>query len=409
MTRGGKYLSLSASALALLHTPLAAQSIPETAPAIERDDPEFEIDPTRIGPFDVTVGVELSSHYDSNLYALPDNEIDDVVFELAPQMRAVHSSGPVEIAFGTRTVVRRHADQTSEDSEAVRFSSDLTWSPHEEESLSLGAAFERAIEDRGDPEARDILAPGPRELDIWSGAAQYRRARGRILLDIRAQAAKYDALSSLDDNRDFSAYSGSATVGMRVGGSMFLTATGFANRRDFRLETDMLGQERNATTWGGRVGFDLAPGGLVEGSLSAGVFRYEPDEPTFEDRTGFSLAGNLIYRPRRRTAFILDASSGDVATFRTGATGRTDLTGRITWQQEIRHNLRSSFSAGYRRSRFRGTDVTEKTFVGRGELELLFSRHLSLVAEASYGDRTSDLDFDEFDRFRGGLSVRLRY
>lgn len=407
--RGGFLLSLSASTLALMHAPLAAQSIPETAPAIPRDDPEFHVDPTRIGPFDVTVGMEARAHYDDNLYALPDNEIDDVVFEIAPFVRAVHDAGTVQLALGTQSVLRRHADQTDEDSEAARFFGDFTWSPMEEESLGIGVAYERAIEDRGDPEARDALAPGPREIDIWTGKAQYRRARGKVLLDIRAEANKYNALSVVDADRDFSSYSGSATVGMRVGGSIFATVTGFVNRRDFRLESDILGQDRNSTTWGARAGFDIAPGGLVEGSLSAGIFRFEPDEPTFDNRTGLSLAGNVVYRPQRRSAFILAVSNGDVATFRNGATGRTDLSARLTWQQEIRHNLFSSLSGGYRRSRFRGTGIEEETVVARGEVEYLLNRHISFVADASYGDRSSDLLSEEFDRFRAGLGIRFSF
>ncbi|UOR15179.1 outer membrane beta-barrel protein [Qipengyuania aquimaris] len=407
--RGGKLLTLSVSAFALAHNPLAAQSLPDTAPALERDDPEFETNPTRVGPFDVSVGAEASGQYDSNLYALPDNEIDDLVFELSPYVRAVHDGGQVQVALGTQSVVRRHVDQTEEDSEAVRFFGDFTWTPMEEESLRVGVDFERAIEDRGDPEARDILAIGPRELNILTGDVQYRRARGKILLDVRAEASSFDPLSSLDDDREFDLYSGRATVGTRIGGSVFVTATGFASRREFAIESNLLGQDRDSTTWGGRLGVDIVPGGLFEGSLSAGVFRFQPDEPTFEDRTGLSLAGSMVYRPQRRTALILGVSNGDVATFRNGATGRTDFVSRLTWQQEIRHNLYSSFTAGYRRSRFRGTDITQKTLVGRGELELVVSRHLSVVADASYGDRISDLASEEFDRFRGGLSLRLRY
>lgn len=407
--RGGTILSLSASALALLHSPLAAQSLPDTAPSIPRDDPEFETTPARIGPFDVSASVEATGYYDSNLYARQDDEIDDIVFEVSPSFRAVHEAGPVQLGFGAQSRLRRHVDQTAEDSEAARFFGDFSWSPMEQERLSVGIAFERAIEDRGDPEARDVLAPGPRELDIWTGEAQYRRARGKVLVDLRARAAKFDALSPIDDDRDFTSYSGSATLGMRIAGSVFMTATGFANRREFRLGLDPLGLERDSTTIGGRLGVDIAPGGLFEGSLSAGIFRFQPDEPTFDDRTGLSLAANLVYRPQQRTALIFTGSNGDVATFRNGATGRTDTRLSMTWQQEIRHNLYSSLSAGYRSSRFRGTGIEEDTIVAKGEVEYLLNRHMSFVVDASYGDRTSDILSDEFDRFRAGVGVRLSF
>lgn len=407
--RGATILSLSASAVAFLHVPLAAQSLPDTAPAIPRDDPEYEIDPTRIGPFDVTVGVGANTYYDSNLYARPDNEVDDIVFELSPFATAALDNGKTRLEFGTQSVVRRHLDQTSEDAESARFFGDFSWTPEEGETLSLGAQFERAIEDRGDPESRNLLAPGPRELDIWSGEVRYRRDRGKILVDLRGEVADYNALSALDDDRDFAAYAGSATVGVNLGGSIFATVTGFASRREFAIDTTPLGLERDSTTYGGRVGIDISPGGLIDGSLSAGVFRFEPDEPTFDARTGFSLAGNLVYRPQRRTALVLSASNGDVTTFRTGATGRTDFSTRLTWQQEIRHNLFSSLGGGYRRTKYRGTGLEEDTLIGRAEVEYVASRHMSFVAQASYGERGSDIPTDEFERIRAGVGLRLRF
>ncbi|KRA83608.1 outer membrane beta-barrel protein [Altererythrobacter sp. Root672] len=388
--------------------PLHAQTMVQTAPAVRGNDPEYRVRPTDVGGLALTVGSDLHLGYDDNIYAIPTDPIADEIVQLDVRADASHRSGPFDLDLHGAFGLRRYATYSTEDAETYRLASDLTWRPTEADALRLNAGYERAIEDRGDPEARDVRAIGPREIDIASAIAGYRRTSAKLLLDIEGSAVKNDAVSIIDADRDFTSYSGRATVGYRIGGSTFATATGFITTRDFRLETSLAGLLRNTTTYGGRLGFEVTPGGVLEGNFSIGVFKHEPAEPTIDSHTGLSAAGQLVYRPTRRAAIILDAFNGDVVTFRNGASGRTDTSVQLTWQHEIRHNLYSSLGAGYRHSKYRGSGLTEETAQGRFELEYLVSRNLSAVADASYGKRTSDVPFDEFERFRGGVAIRLR-
>ena len=78
-------------------------------------------------------------------------------------------------------------------------------------------------------------------------------------------------------------------------------------------------------------------------------------------------------------------------------------------QQEIRHNLYGSLGLAWRRSEFLGSGDVEKTIGPRGEIEWLANKTFSLSAYASFNHRTSNIVLDEFDRFRAGVSARLRY
>nr|WP_247718113.1 outer membrane beta-barrel protein [Qipengyuania proteolytica] len=392
-----------------MHSPLAAQSLPDTAGAIPRNDPEYEIQPTQVGPFAVTVGAASNVYYDDNIYAADANEVDDIVFEVAPFARAVYDAGPLNVAFGTQSNIRRYADRSTENSEATRFTTDLTFSPNQGESLRVGASYAREIEDRGDPEALNQVLDGPRRIDVWKADANYRRTRGKLLFDLRAEIAKFDALAASDANRDFRSYGGDATVGFRIGGAVFATATGFVNRREFRLSTTTAGIERDSTTIGGRVGLDIEPGGLVQGNISVGVFRNNPDDPSLDAQSGLSLAGNLIYRPRPRTAFVASVSRGDVATFRNAPGGRVDTVASLAVHQEIRHNLFAYIVGAYVQNDFQQTGSTDRTGLFQGELEYVVNRNLSIVADASYSTRDSDVPTEEFARFRGGIGVRIRF
>lgn len=190
---------------------------------------------------------------------------------------------------------------------------------------------------------------------------------------------------------------------------MFATATAFVAVRDFRLATDFNGVNRDATIYGARAGIEFVPGGFFEGSISAGIFRNEPSDPQLSARTGLSVAGLLTYRPTKRMALVLDAFNGDVATFRGGASGRTDTVVRLIWQHEIRHNLYSSVSAGYRESDFIDSGIKEQTVIASAGLEYLVAKNFSLVGQLNYGSRDSNLPREEFERFRGNIGVRFRF
>ncbi|MFV0645148.1 MAG: outer membrane beta-barrel protein [Sphingomonadaceae bacterium] len=402
-------LSGSTFVLTLPGGSVQAQTYGTTAPAVYADDIEYRLEPIEMGSVNATIGTDIKFLYDSNIFAVPSGSQDDAIGIIAPFVQLDSRSGPVAMRFLGHAEMRRFADHSSENSEAFGLSGNVDWQIARGEAFRFGLSWQRDIEDRGDPEARNPPSLGPRQIDIAQGTIGYRRARGKMLLDLEGGASRNNARAAVDDNRDFSSYRARGTVGYRASGSLFATATVFANRREFRLPYTTGGDKRNSTTYGGRLGIDIEPGGLIEGSISAGIFRFDPDEQTYDGRTGLSLAGSMIYRPTRRAALVLELFNGDVATFRNGATGRTDTTAQLGWQHEIRHNLYSNLSVGYRRTKYAGTGIVEKTATARGELELLLSRNISAVANISYGDRSSTLPTEEFSRFRTSLGLRMRF
>ena len=404
-------LVLDLGALGALAIPARAQTetLGSTAPTVYPDDPEYRAQPIHLGGLSLTTNANVRLNYDSNIYAAPIERYDDVYADFSGEVRADSKPGPVTVTAGVTGTVRRYASRSTENSERWRLDTTVKWSPTRTSLYSLGASLQRAVEDRSDSEARTDPDRGPRRFDILATEFHLRTQPGRLLFDVQASATRFDALSSLDADRDFSAYNGQAAVGLRVGGTVFVTASTFLNRREFRLSRTPAGLERDTTTYGGQLGLNVEPGGLFEGRLGVGVFRYDPDEPTAPGRTGLSVSGALIYRPSRRTALLLDAFNGDVATFRTGAQGRTDTRFRLTAEQEIRHDLFAKLSGSFRRSKFVGTGISEDTASVSGEIEYVIARNLSLSLDAQFSKRTSERFAARFERFRAGFSLRARF
>jgi hypothetical protein len=388
-----------------------AQSVGQTAPAVYREDPAYSLQPNQVGPFAVSTTLDAALTYDSNIYALPENEVDDVVFEADPTIVGTLASGgnAFRLDLLGQLRVRRYFDNAMENAEGATLRAASAWQLSDFDHLGFAAQWNRAIEDRGDPEARTSTDLGPRLYDIYSVEGGYSRRGARYLLAADLELRETDARSPLDAERDFTSYAGSLTGGVRVGTMVFATVSGFASKRDFRISRTPADVRRDTTTYGARAGLSFDPGGLIEGDISVGVFSLDPADPDLDERTGFSATGLISYRPQRRTALTLEVFSGDVATFRQGATARTDRRVLVGVQQEIRHNLYAGGRVGWRRTDYLGTEFEEDTLVGDFELEFLVSRHASVATSVSYGTRDSDIIGEDFDRFRAGAEVRLRF
>jgi len=380
------------------------------APLVAGDDPEYEIDPISAGPFRLAPRLIVAASYNDNVLASPDGtEIEDVEFIVRPEIDARVGDDNLRFDLSGFGEFSRFADFTSENADTYGLSGAFSYSPSIGNRLNFEAGFARLKENRGDPEARDPAEPGPRLIDDTFASVSYRRAGGRILVDLEATFSDLDAVSPLDDDRDFKTYSTRATVGYRVSEPVYLTLTGFANVRDFRLEATPVDPDRDATTYGGQVGVTLLESGRLRGRARIGAFRFDPEDPRLQERTGFSVDASVAYIPVPRAAIILEAFRGDVATFRRGAQARTDTRVSLTGQFEMRHNFFARTGVRWLRTRFVGSGVEEEIFGSTIAVEYLSNRRLSLLGEVIANQRDSDDPTQEFDRFRAVLSARIRF
>jgi hypothetical protein len=380
------------------------------APLVAGDDPEYEIDPIPVGPVRLSPSLVVTSVYDDNVIASPDGtEIDDVEFIARPELVARVGDNNIRFELAGFGEFSRFADFTNEDSDIYGASGAFSYSPRAGNRLDVDAGYARLKENRGDPEARDLAGPGPRLIDSTFANAAYRNRGGRLLLNLTAAYNDLDAVSPIDDDRDFETFSGRATVGYRISGPVYATVTGFASVRDFRLEGTLTDPDRDATTYGGQLGVTIVESERLSGRVRLGAFRFDPEDPTLDARTGFSVDASLVLRPTRRSAVVFEAFRGDVATFLQGALARTDTRASLIGQFEMRHNLYARSGVRWVRSRFVGSGIEEDIIGGNLAVEFLANRRLSFIAQLDANNRSSDDSSQEFDRFRAGVTARIRF
>lgn len=395
---------------AVCAVPAAAQTVRRDVSPLDLPRPGYEYDGFRAGGAVILVTLDAASQYDSNLFATSQNEINDVRFELTPSVELKRDfAGGGRLRADAYGRLRFHAENPREDSQAFGVSGSYAQTTRSGRRLFASIDYDRVIESRGDPETRAGPTDRPRRIDDLRGEIEGRLPIGRTFLEASLSAEKVNYLDIAENDRDLAAYRASLRLGYLVSPGTNLFVEAYGNRRDYRLAVDFSGVNRDTTTLGVYAGVHKELGQRLRGRFGIGVFRADPDSPVLDGFTGVGVTGELTWNPRVRTALSLRISRGDVATVRSGATGRVDTTLRVSLDQEVRHNLLLHASVTYADRSYRGSARGHlRTVSGETELEFLINRRWALFTGVSHADRNALGAVDRFARTTVGAGVRFK-
>jgi hypothetical protein len=398
-----------AALLPLNAGPAHAQEPRRGASPLNLPRPGYEPRLIHVGASTIALETQLGARYDSNVYAAHINERDDIILTAVPQARIDSDFDKIQLQTDFYAAIREHTQETRESSVAFGAGTSLDYSINRANALSADIRFDRQIESRADPEARAGVIDPPRKINSGEAQLEYRWRRNRLGLEATGAIQRSNYLAASEADRDMTGYRGSLRAAFRVGGSMDMFVEGYATRRDFD-RADFTGVDRDSTTIGALAGVRQELSGRWRGSVGVGLFRFDPKDPSLSGFSGFAANGNITWTPQPRTAVTAQDFRGDVATVRSGASGRTDTRISLSINQEVRHNLLLSAGVAYRDTSYRGLSTrNQKLMTGEVEAEYLVNRFASVYASASHARRTSRFDPDEFDRTTVGVGVRLRY
>ncbi|UZW54538.1 outer membrane beta-barrel protein [Sphingobium sp. JS3065] len=399
----------AAAILLLAAADAHAQDLDSTDPMQGAPAALFEPTPLTLGSATVRIGGSARLEYDSNIYAQAFGEKDDFRLQFRPYVDLLRKGSALELTARAEGDFRRYFQYDKENAEGGRVSAGLNWNPSAADRLNVAASWQHLIEDRGEPEGNTLPSIGPRELNMVDGDLSYLHQGSRIGFLFKATGARMRYTRVIDEERDLDAVGGLARVMMRVSPLASLFVEGVAAHRNFRLAPTPGQFNRDASTYGGRIGIAIDPGGTLRGDAAVGVYRLDAKDKLIESQTRMSVQIGLAYAPRPRTTITLDGFIGNVATYRTGVQSREDMRFRLGINQEIRHNLNGRLGILYRRSKYFGTDDTDNLYGLTGELEYAVNRRVAIAATARFSKRDSSVALDEFDRIRGGLELRIHY
>ncbi|MFN0023056.1 MAG: outer membrane beta-barrel protein [Parvularculaceae bacterium] len=376
----------------------------------QKPPPGYERRALHVGSVTVMPEVRLSTILDSNVFATSTNEDEDILFLVEPKVMFDRTTQALKLSGEAHATVRQYAENTGENINLYGANARARYQATPSQTLSAGLGFERTFQRRDDPERNDDLNLPLTPIANFSAEAGYGYRPGRIGLDARLGLLKTDYDEPVDDERDLSSYRGSLRALAGVSSKVDVFAEVYGVLRDFRLPLDLSGVDRDGETFGANTGLSLDFTDKLEGEVGVGIFRATFDDPALQEFTGLGLSGALRWYPRQRTAFVIDAFRGDVATNRSGASGRVDTRASVKLFQEVRHNLRARLEAGYRHGEFRsGSGQTQDDLSAGAAIEYMLNRHIGAEIAYTFRKRDATAALDEFTSHQLGFALIARF
>lgn len=389
---------------------VAATAFLAPALATAQDD-AFDPLGIRAGAFLIYPSLRVTGDYDDNVFATKDNETDDFITRLRPEVRAESQWSRHQLtasAFGEFAFFASENDSNYEDFGAgIGGRLDAT-----RDSRTFGnLSFARLNEGRDDPDEAGL----DEVTQYWRYDARvshrHNFARFFVQPTLSANRISFESVGNVNNStRDRNRYA----AGLRGGFNLSPNINLFAEGNTDLVEYDDSGAlDRDSTGWDVRGGAEIDISRLVVGEASIGYSRRTYDDNAFDDAQGIAAAAGITWTPTQLTTVSLDVSSGieetTVVFEGEQASGSLRSILAVGVEHELRRNIILSADANLRRDDFEGTGRTDDTLGAGAGVTYLLNRNLAVDATYNFTTRSSDADAAEYDRsiFRIGVTARL--
>ena len=393
------------AALALLATacaampPAAAQDVPRRGP-ISLDRPATEFDPIGIPirSFLLFPELRVGGGYDSNLFATPDNVIDDLFVQIQPALRLRSQWSRHELDLDLVGEFLRYREQTSEDRNDGRLQ--LAGRIDVSEELRLDADFILARETEGRGTITDDgTVDEPRRLDRLIGGLELTQDFDELRVSLAGEADIRDFELASDDARDRIEYRIEPRVSYAVSPRLALFATSEIEIARFNT---VVGTDLDSISYGleGGTTFDIT--GLLSGEIQIGVTQTNFEDASLSDQTNLTTSGEVTWTPTPLTTVRFGIDRSVIPTTVANAGSVVSTEGSIEAEHDLLRNLTLAFAARYNVADFddqgTGGAFTDDTISLESGVTWRFNEWLGLELSHDFDLRESTDPTREFSR-----------
>ncbi len=377
-------------------------------------DDYYDPDGIQMGGFTLYPSLRGSVGIDDNVFAQPTGEIDDIYYELSPELRLQSDWSRHELVLQFTNQNIWYDTQSSEDindwSIGAEGRIDVSYST----TLQGRAVFADLAERRGDANVLGSAA-GPTPYQRFDGYAEIRHTFNRLGVAVGAGLSDfdYDDVAAIgggvidNDNRDrtVTLYQGEVNYALSPDTRMFVRGT--YNNREYDQQPPAVALNRDSEGYeiNGGVRFDVTR--LMEGEVFAGYL--EQDYDVLADVDGFSYGANLIYSITQLTTITLSAERAVEETNQAGASGYLASTIGGEIRHELLRNVILNAGARFQNNDFEGSVRDEDIWTANVGGEYLINRNLSIEVGYEFSSRESTLPLADYDRNRAWIVITGRF
>lgn len=389
---------------------LATQPV-QTAntPAPETDD--FAATGFRLGTFEATATLEQALGYSSNISGNSEGEgggfsQTDVTLGLTSNWSR-H-----ELQINAAGTYQRPFDSEGIDRPSLNLDANLRLDLLDGYTLTTRGFYNVSTQDF----TSTTLAPGAIDNPIqqgYGGSVELQRTDRKLQLTLRGSIERNtfgDAdlgggITQSQEDRNSTDYGTSLRVGYEVSPAITPFAQVNYTMREFELETDRNGNQRDSDIMELRGGIEVDLGDKVQGEFAIGSVTESFDDPTLSDLSGFTLNGELNWSPSRETQVGLTLGTSTNSSITTNENGSILYNARLEYERQI--SARLSMDAFADLQVETNVDNNQTFTIGAG-LDYWVNRHMAVTADIEYEQFSTDVTDAEFDALEGRIGIRLQ-
>ena len=370
--------------------------------------------------------LSVETRYDSNILRRENDTLSDYIVATRPGVEISKDIGRHRFAIRAEGNIERFTTRAEENKE--EFSLELNGRIEANSRWSAPFRLTRINRQRSRDEPTDqALSTKPLDVDIFAAQLGIRRQFNRLSLTL--QGNYQDIEFENGDGNDNSAFvvfsdNNRRDIGVmvraqydiarpvslsgdqsrhnlnRIEHSVFAELSAersLFDRREFESGS-FSGNSGSGHEIGALIGLTSQYKGLINGRIGLGYFQQSFDDPGLDDIRNLDFSADIAYHFRPKTTLrfeaerFVDQDNG----FTSGVTRSKFILGA---DHELLHNLYLEGDLEYEDFEFEGIERDDDDIFARLRLRFLNSQNLESGFEAAFGQRSSSIPENEFDRF----------
>lgn len=411
-------------------TPVETNNRRQLPPTGQRITPNLKIEPTRggsvenraresytaqgirLGAFIVLPTIRTKLVYNDNLFATPDQTIDDFILDLEPGVRVQSNWRNHALNASLSRKIGSYFERSAEDYEDLNVLVDGRYDVRKDSKAFMRLGFNHLHEERGSVD--DVTGKNPTTYNLYSAGLRYehRLSKIRLLGGVGADVYRFDNTETstgliFSDERDRQEYSADVRGEYRFFEQYgaFISVEGIDVDYDIRTAAGLL---RSSNGYDIKLGALIDLTGLLAGEVYGGYVRRQYTDSALTDIGVPVFGASVLWNVSGLTTLEVDLSRGIAETTSIGVSGILNTSLDFVVNHELKRNILLKGELGYTDAEFRGTNRSDDVYNAELGAIYLLNQNFSLEASLKYTDRSSSTSTQSYEQTVGSLTFVVK-